>query len=96
MQIVVEGRRDGRTVRYRYDLLDRWDRTTGTTSMARTTGYTATCALRLVAQGLYSHKGVSPPEYLGRQRGCVPFLLEGLAARGVHYTETVETDSNLK
>jgi lysine 6-dehydrogenase len=83
-------------VRYRYDLLDRWDRTTGTTSMARTTGYTATCALRLVAQGLYSHKGVSPPEYLGRQRGCVPFLLEGLAARGVHYTETVETDSNLK
>jgi lysine 6-dehydrogenase len=96
MQIVVEGRRDGRTVRYRYDLLDRWDRTTGTTSMARTTGYTATCALRLVAQGLYSHKGVSPPEYLGRQRGCVPFLLEGLAARGVHYTETVETDSDLK
>jgi saccharopine dehydrogenase-like NADP-dependent oxidoreductase len=58
--------------------------------MARTTGYTATMALRLVAEGLYTHQGISPPEFLGRQNGCVDYLLRGLAARGVNYQERVE------
>ena len=92
MQIQVTGQKDGTKVRYQYDLLDRFDHETGTTSMARTTGYTATMALRLVVDGLYGHKGISPPEYLGRQPGCVPFLLAGLAARGVHYRETMTTN----
>lgn len=90
MQIVVEGKVDGAPRTYRYDLLDRYDPATGTTSMARTTGYTATCAVRLLAEGLYTHKGISPPEYLGRARGCVSFLLAGLEARGIQYVETVE------
>jgi len=60
------------------------------TSMARTTGYTATVALRMVAEGLYSHKGISPPEYMGRQFGCVDYLLKGLDDRGIHYRERVE------
>lgn len=92
MQIQVTGRKNGAKVRYQYDLLDRFDRETGTTSMARTTGYTATMALRLVVDGLYDHKGISPPEYLGRQPGCVPFLLAGLASRGVQYQETITTN----
>jgi lysine 6-dehydrogenase len=90
MRIMVSGVKDGREIHYTYDLLDRFDHETGTTSMARTTGYTATMALRLVADGLYDHKGISPPEYLGRQPGCVPYLLAGLEARGVRYVETVE------
>jgi saccharopine dehydrogenase-like NADP-dependent oxidoreductase len=89
MQITVTGHCDGERVTYRYDLLDRWDRATGTTSMARTTGYTATGTLRLVAAGLYDRPGISPPEYLGRQPGCVPFLLDRLRERGVVYRESV-------
>lgn len=90
LRIDVTGRREGRRLRYRYDLLDRYDAATDTTSMARTTGYTATAAVRLVAAGLYREAGISPPEYLGRVPGCVPFLLERLAERGVHYHETID------
>ncbi len=90
MQIRVEGRKNGQRLRHVYDLCDRFDHDTGVTSMARTTGYTATVALRMVAEGLYTHQGISPPEYLGRQHGCVDYLLRGLAARGVVYQERVE------
>ena len=41
MRIAIEGEKDGRRARHTWDLLDRYDRETGTTSMARTTGYTA-------------------------------------------------------
>ena len=57
MKIVVEGRKDGRDRRYTYDLLDRFDETTGVHSMARTTGYTATVAARMLARGLYRRQG---------------------------------------
>ena len=90
MQIQVEGRKNGQRLRYVYDLHDEFDHDMGVTSMARTTGYTATVALRMVAEGLYSHQGISPPEYLGGQFGCVDYLLKGLADRGVVYLERVE------
>jgi saccharopine dehydrogenase-like NADP-dependent oxidoreductase len=89
MQVVIDGRRDGRRLRYTYDLLDRFDHAAGVHSMARTTGYTATVALRLLAEGKYTRHGIIPPEFLAREPGCVPFLLAGLAQRGVHYRETI-------
>lgn len=91
MQVIVEGEQGQRRVRYVYDLLDRYDAATGTHSMARTTGYTATMAVRMLAQGLYAHKGISPPEFVGREGDCVDFLLKGLAERGVVYQQRVET-----
>ncbi|MFL6263332.1 MAG: saccharopine dehydrogenase family protein [Thermoanaerobaculia bacterium] len=89
MRIVVEGEKDGRRERYAWDLLDRYDRATGTTSMARTTGYTCTAAVRLVAAGLYGRKGISPPEFVGRDAAAYAFLISELAARGVVFRETV-------
>ncbi|MFL6234161.1 MAG: saccharopine dehydrogenase family protein [Thermoanaerobaculia bacterium] len=89
MRIVVEGEKDGRRARYAWDLLDRYDRATGTTSMARTTGYTCTAAVRLVAAGLYGRKGISPPEFVGRDAAAYAFLISELAARGVVFRETV-------
>ncbi len=85
LQINVEGEKDGRPAHHVWDLLDHFDHDLGVTSMARTTGYTATLAVRMVAQGLYAEKGVSPPEYLGREQRHVEFLLAGLAKRGVEY-----------
>ena len=89
MQVIVEGKKDGKNVRYIYDLFDERDEKTGIHSMARTTGYTATVALRMVINGLYNHKGISVPEFIGKHPECVKFLLTGLGERGVVYHETI-------
>ena len=90
LQVVVEGEQAGGRYRYTYDLLDRYDRETGTTSMARTTGYTCTLVARQVLRGLFTQKGICPPEYVGRTPGCYKNLLAGYAARGIHLIETVD------
>ncbi|MDQ1265012.1 MAG: hypothetical protein QG635_162, partial [Bacteroidota bacterium] len=65
MRILIDGSEDGRQLKYMYNLQDRYDEKTKTSSMARTTGYTCTAAVRLVTEGKYSRKGIIPPEYLG-------------------------------
>jgi len=90
MQVMVEGFKAGKKLRYTYDLIDRYDTATETLSMARTTGYTATMAVRLLAKGMYSAKGLSVPEYLGQKPECVEFILNGLKERGVVYEEKIE------
>ena len=90
MRVVLEGRKDGREVRYTYDLLDAYDRATNTTSMARTTGYTCTQVARQVLGGQFRQVGICPPEYVGRTPGCYQLLIDGLAARNIVLTETVE------
>jgi lysine 6-dehydrogenase len=90
MRVVVEGRDAEGTVRRTFDLLDRYDHATATTSMARTTGYTCTAGVRLVARRLYARKGISPPEFVGREPGCYEFVMAELAARGIVFRETAE------
>ncbi|MEZ5195373.1 MAG: saccharopine dehydrogenase C-terminal domain-containing protein [Bacteroidales bacterium] len=90
MKVIVEGIKDSKTVTYTYDLLDEFDKATQVHSMARTTGYTATMAVRMIAKGLYKQTGVSAPEFVGRDSNCVNFILEGLKERGIHYKETIE------
>ncbi len=92
LQIHIAGVQDGRPTRYRYDMLDFYDAQRDITSMARTTGYTATMALRMLVEGKYTKTGISPPEYLGRVPGCCAYLLEGLAERGIEYRETIDQD----
>jgi lysine 6-dehydrogenase len=89
MQVIIEGERAGRRVRYTYDLLDRYDRETQTTSMARTTGYTATLVVRQVLRGQFTQKGICPPEFIGRTPGCYADLLAGYALRNIHLVETI-------
>jgi saccharopine dehydrogenase-like NADP-dependent oxidoreductase len=91
MRLIIEGKKEKKNLRYTYELLDHHDTITNTHSMARTTGYTATLVLRMIAQGLFSKKGISPPEFIGKQPECVQYMLRGLENRGVIYKETVET-----
>ena len=50
MRVVIEGRlADGSHERVTYDLLDRYDKARGVTSMARTTGYTCTAGVHLLS-----------------------------------------------
>lgn len=90
MRIMVEGEKGGIKKRYTYDLFDSYDPVTKVHSMARTTGYAATMALRMLAKGLYTRKGVSAPEFVGKHKQCVDFMLDGLENRGVIYKETIE------
>ena len=89
MQVIVEGVKAGKRVRYTYDLLDRYDRVTQTTSMARTTGYTATIIARQVLRGQFAQKGICPPEFVGRTPGCYADLLPGYVERNITLRETV-------
>lgn len=89
MRVEVEGVRQGRRVLHTFTMLDHYDRATHTTSMARTTGYTCTSAVRLVAAGLYKRPGISPPEYIGREPRCYEFVMTGLRERGVVFEESV-------
>jgi saccharopine dehydrogenase-like NADP-dependent oxidoreductase len=88
MRVTVKGKKDGRHSGFQYDLVDRYNPATRTMSMARTTGYTATSAVRMMNAGLYSRKGIIAPEVVGGQPECVRFLLDELAGRGVIYKET--------
>lgn len=88
MRVTVTGEKDGRPVRKVLDLLDRYDHPTKTTSMARTTGYTCTAALRLLAKGGFTRKGISPPEFLGQAPGAWDFIRTELAKRSVLFRES--------
>lgn len=85
MKIIVEGQKDGQSKSFTYELYDEADAVSGIHSMARTTGYAATVALRLMDAGLWNKPGIHAPEFVGRERACVDFMLEGLKERGVLY-----------
>jgi saccharopine dehydrogenase-like NADP-dependent oxidoreductase len=91
MRVIVEGTKHGKRTRWTYDLFDSYDPETGVHSMARTTGYTATAAIRMLGKGMFTDKGVFPPELVGLRRPCVDFLLKELKERNVVYHEKIET-----
>jgi lysine 6-dehydrogenase len=91
MRVIVEGTKAGKRTRWTYDLFDTFDAATGVHSMARTTGYTATAAIRLLANGMFTDKGVFPPELVGLRKPCVEFMRKELADRNVIYVEKIET-----
>ena len=82
MKVIIEG--EGKKIVY--DLYDTYDHATETTSMARTTGYTCTAAVNLIAKGLFNEKGVFPPELIGKDKKCFEFVLDYLKQRGVNWT----------
>lgn len=88
MRIRITGEEKGKRKTYQYDLLDRTDSSTGTLSMARTTGYTCTAAVCLVADGKYQRRGISPPEFLGEQEEHFNFISGYLRDRNVIYRKT--------
>jgi saccharopine dehydrogenase-like NADP-dependent oxidoreductase len=70
-----------------YNLHDEFCPKTNTSSMARTTGYTATAAANLFLEGLFSEKGVFPPELVGKHENCFNYFLNYLKDRNVIYTK---------
>ncbi|MDW8328671.1 MAG: saccharopine dehydrogenase C-terminal domain-containing protein [Candidatus Bipolaricaulota bacterium] len=85
MRVTIEGIENGRRKEYVYELLDRFDSKTKTSSMARTTGYTCTAVATLVLEGIFTQKGIIPPEYIGADERCFQAVMEYQRARNVHY-----------
>ena len=90
MRIVVEGEQNGGSVRHTYNPLDYYNPDTETSSMARTTGYTCTAMVNLVARGLWNEPGLAPPEVVGRNADCFNAVLKHLEDRQVHVFQRVE------
>jgi lysine 6-dehydrogenase len=88
MRITIDGKQNGKSKMIQYDLLDRYNHETKTSSMARTTGYTCTATANLILNGLYKKKGIHPPEHVGENEKCVQFILGYLRDRGVIYHKT--------
>jgi lysine 6-dehydrogenase len=85
MRVTVQGTEAGKEKKIVYHLHDVYDKVTHTSSMARTTGYTATAAVNMFLEGLFKEKGVFPPEQVGKHEACFHYFLHYLKERGVHY-----------
>lgn len=83
MRVILYGKKDGASEKVVYNMLDRYDVETRSSSMSRTTGYTATATVNMMAAGLFHEKGVFPPELVGKHKACFDFIVDYLVARGV-------------
>ena len=85
MRVKLIGKKDGNSKTIEWNLLDYYDNETKISSMARTTGYTCTAAVELIAKDLFNEKGVFPPELVGKHKNCFDFILEYLKERKVNW-----------
>jgi saccharopine dehydrogenase-like NADP-dependent oxidoreductase len=90
MRVTVKGENfKGQIEEVVYHLHDEYCNETQTSSMARTTGYTATAAANLFLEGLFIEKGVFPPELVGKHEACFDYFIKYLEERNIHYIKTV-------
>ena len=61
MRVLIEGKENDKDKKYSYSLFDRFERNSGTSSMARTTGYTCTAVARLILENQFTRKGNLSP-----------------------------------
>jgi len=89
MRISIKGKNaEGISEEVVCNLYDEYSTETQTSSMARTTGYTATAAANMVLAGLFTEKGVFPPELIGKNENCFSFIFNYLKKRNINYVIT--------
>ncbi|MCF6294734.1 MAG: saccharopine dehydrogenase NADP-binding domain-containing protein [Flavobacteriaceae bacterium] len=89
MRVTVKGEDSkGQIEEVVYHLHDEYCKETETSSMARTTGYTATAAANLFLEGLFTEKGVFPPELVGKHEVCFNYFMKYLEERNIRYIKT--------
>jgi len=88
MRITLKGSNEnGEPLEIIYNLYDEYCSKTETSSMARTTGYTATAVANLCLEGIFSNKGIFPPELVGNHENCFNYIMNYLSERGVIYSK---------
>ncbi len=89
MRIIIRGTENQEPREIIYELYDEYDPVERITSMARTTGYTATGTAEMILGGVFAEKGVFPPELVGRHKECFDFIVNYLKERNVNYEMSV-------
>ena len=87
LRVIVRGRKDGRQVERRYDLVDRYDETNGISAMMRTTGYSLSITGQMQARREVGPAGVWTPDE------CMPAeaYMGALRARGIDLSASVSS-----
>jgi lysine 6-dehydrogenase len=89
MRVTLKGENtEGQIEEIIYNLYDEYCPETQTSSMARTTGYTATAVANLFLEGIFTEKGIFPPELIGKHESCFNYILDYLKDRKVRYIKT--------
>lgn len=88
MRIRITGKKEGQAVEVVYDLYDEYDEKEKLSSMARTTGFTATANAELILGGHFGGKGVFPLELIGIDEDCYKFVMDYLAERKVTFRKS--------
>jgi lysine 6-dehydrogenase len=83
------GKKDGRSIRLKMEMVDRYDEKLGFTSMARTTAFTGAIVARIIGRGDLKARGLFTPEQVVTGP-LLDDLLEELAALDVRFEETKE------
>ena len=91
MRVIIKGKENGQSVQYTYDLLDKYDKLTGFTSMSRTTGFACTAMAQLILEKKLTQHGVFPPELVALNKDIFKYVMTYLTDRKVHYRCSVNT-----
>jgi saccharopine dehydrogenase-like NADP-dependent oxidoreductase len=88
MKVILKEIENGKSKTIMYDLYDEYDRKEKISSMARTTGFTATAAADMILNGVFSKKGLFPPELVGKYPECFHYIMDYLKERNIMYKKT--------
>ncbi len=91
MRVTIEGEESGKQRRHVYNLFDETDKEKALSSMARTTGFTATATVDFVLGKTKPEPGICPPEIFGGIDGACQHVLEYLEKRNVFYKKESTT-----
>jgi saccharopine dehydrogenase-like NADP-dependent oxidoreductase len=92
--VQAKGRRSPSNMEIEYRMIDRYDEATGLTALARTTAFSATGIVKLIAEGSIPGPGVLPPEVIGMDENLFALMAEWLSWRGIRIVERV-TESRM-
>ncbi|MDR4987458.1 MAG: saccharopine dehydrogenase C-terminal domain-containing protein [Bacteroidales bacterium] len=87
MRIRLSGKEEGVPKEIIYELYDVYDDKEKLSSMARTTGFTATANAELILEGHFGGKGVFPLELIGMDPECFHFVMNYLKERNVLFVK---------
>lgn len=88
MRILVQGEENGVNKEIVYDLYDEYDPIEKISSMARTTGFTATATADMILNNVFNEKGMFPPELVGKNPTCYNYILKYLKERNINYIKS--------
>lgn len=85
MRVLLKGTENGVRKEIIYELYDAFDPREKISSMARTTGFTATGTAEMILNKAFAENGVFPPEMVGKNPACFEFIISYLQSRNIVY-----------